>query len=333
MDNETQFAKASHECRKKAIKSINECFHPKCSEASINSHILQENGILSQLEKDGHVYQMEINLFKKNLFFFRKIGINKAFSFNCFCKTHDNELFKPIEIGGIDFTSYKTRLLFTLRIIYNEKFRKIVNLRECDCLIKNYSKIINVEKLKTQIEQEKLGLADIEKIEQTIWHDLEKQEESFVLQVREIKKKEICLSAFYTYETTKELEDYRIKFGRDKEDTSDIFINIFPYKGKSIFMMGYRKKNEQLVKGYVNSFLKENEKKLERKLTNLLLFQCETWVTSESFYNKRIKPCEEYFSYAAEYSANNLHERQFFEINLFKDDFCKKINQWKKVLV
>ena len=97
-------------------------------------------------------------------------------------------------------------------------------------------------------------------------------------------------------------------------------------------MMGYKKSDERLVKPYVNSFFKENEKRLTRKITNLLLFQCETWVTSIDFFNKRIKKCQEYFGIAAQYSITNLNERRIFNINLFNENFCDKIEQWKKGL-
>jgi len=95
-------------------------------------------------------------------------------------------------------------------------------------------------------------------------------------------------------------------------------------------MMAYKKKDERTVKQYVNSIFKESENRLLSKLTNLVLFQCETWVTSESFYKERIKNCENYFGYATDFSNANDNERIFFKLNLFKESFCKDIRQWSK---
>src|SRR5690606_24118070 len=110
------------------------------------------------------------------------------------------------------------------------------------------------------------GLLDIINIENGIWKDINHSSETYVFQYREIARKEVCLSAFYNYDTSKELDDYLIKYKQEKEDMIHIFVNLFPYKGKSILMMGYKKKDEKIVKGYVNEFFTINEKRLERKI-------------------------------------------------------------------
>lgn len=325
-----RIAKAWQNAKLTAIDRINTCFYPDCNKPSINSHILQKNGILSELEENGHVMQMEMNPFEDDIHFFKKTGINKAFSFKCFCTTHDSELFSAIETNNIDFSIYKNNLLFTLRTKYNEKFRKIVNAKMREILIERHTDLFNIYHLNGINEQEKLGIKDIEKTEKIIWNDLTTEQESFIFLVRDIAKIPLCLSAFYNYETTHELIEHLRIHGKDKENVSDIFINVFPYMGKTKFMMGYKKKDEKTVKQYVNSVFKESEKRLLSKLTNLLLFQCETWVTSESFYKKRIKNCENYFGFAADFSNANINERIFFKLNLFKESFCEDFRQWKK---
>lgn len=330
MDLKIQIAKAFHDCKTTASKNIKICFHPECNEKSINSHILQKNGILSSIAEENHVVEMQINKYDDEVHSFKKIGINKAFSFNCFCQKHDTELFKSIEVEEIDFSNYRNLLLFTLRTIYNEKFRKLVNLEMYDCLIKNHSDLYDAEFVKGQSIQEKLGLKDIENTENTIWQDLNNSTESYVFKIREISKKDICLSAFYNYETSMELNNYIRKHRKNKEEVIDIFINLFPYNGKSVFMMAYKKKYEKEVKGYINEFFTENEKRLERKITNLMMFQCETWVVSNKFYTKRIKKIEHAFSFAVNFSSDNMNERRFFDLNLFSDNFPNKFSFFQK---
>lgn len=329
MDILKKQAKAFHDCKSKAIKKQSICFHPNCPDKSINSHILQKNGILSEIAQGNHVVGMYINKFLDEEHGFKKIGINEAFSFNCFCEKHDRDLFKSIETREIDFSDYSNLILFTLRTIYNEKFRKIVNIEMYNCLIQNHSEIFNVERIKGRLGNEILGLQDIQLTENEIWKDIITGSQSYVFKIREISRKEICLSAFYNYETTRELENYLKKYGRHKEEVTDIFINLFPYKGKSVFMMSYKKKNESIVKGYINEFFSDNEKRLERKITNLMMFQCETWVISPQFYKRNVERTEEAFSFAVDFSGNNMNERRFFDLNIFRADFSEKYKIFK----
>jgi hypothetical protein len=46
---EIKFAKLFTKWKSAGISSINVCYHPKCNEKSINSHILQKNGILTTI--------------------------------------------------------------------------------------------------------------------------------------------------------------------------------------------------------------------------------------------------------------------------------------------
>ncbi|MBL4754214.1 MAG: hypothetical protein JKY52_11565 [Flavobacteriales bacterium] len=271
---------------------------------------------------------MEINKFRDQSHYFRRIGLNAAFSFKCFCNKHDAELFQQIEIEEIDFTNYQDLILLPLRSNCNELHRKKVNLKMRELMIEEYSEIHDIKILTEQNKQEALGISDLEKTDYVLWNDVLNSGESYNFQVREIEKIDICLSAFYNYETTQELLDYQDEHGMDKEDLADIFVTIFPYKDKTVFVMGYKKEDETQVKHYVNRYFKENEKRLLRRLTNLILFRCETWIISEKFYQERIKKCEQYFGHAADYSISNNNERRFFKLNLFGVNFNDQISNW-----
>ncbi|OXA93794.1 hypothetical protein [Flavobacterium hercynium] len=330
MNIKTQSAKAFQDCKMKAVKKIKICFHPNCTEKSINSHILQKNGILSTIAEGRHVMQPFINQFSNPSVSIKAIGLNEAFSFNCFCLEHDTKLFTTIETNEIDFGNYKNCLLFTLRTIYNEKFRKLVNVDVYSCLESNHSNLYNCSMLREMSFEENLGIMDIARTEMLIWNDINNNTESFVFRVREIEKKEICLSSFYNYETSQELNFYHYINGKQKEEVVDIFINLFPYKDKSILMMGYKKSEENLVSKYVESFFSDNEETLESKITNLMFFQCETWAISPSLYKMRIEGNNTILKETLKFSAQNDNERLFFDINIFRDDFNKKFNIFKK---
>jgi hypothetical protein len=332
MDENIEIAKAFHTSKTNAIKKITQCFYPRCTNKAINSHILQKNGIISSIAENGHVYEMEISKYKETEHFFKKIGINDAFSFSCFCQHHDTELFKSIETDTIDFSEYKNCLLFTLRTMYNEKFRKLVNIEMFNQLISNFSDLFDIDYLKKEIEGNNLGIMDMEKTEKLIWNDLNAGTKSFIFKIREISKLDVCLAAFYNYETSQELEEYYKIYHKQKEDVSDIFINLFPYKSKSILLMGYKKQDEKTVKGYVCDFFSDNEKRLERKITNLMMFRCETWIISSTFYKKNIEKNREAFNFAVEFSGNNNNERRWFDLNIFGNDFSSKFEYFRKCL-
>lgn len=328
---EIVFAKLTIECRNRATSSISSCFHPNCSEQSINSHILQKNGILSSIAPNNHLWQMEVDNFKESLFVFKRRGLNEIYSFNCFCREHDSNLFAKIETGEIDFNDYESCLLFNLRILYNEMYRKQVNVLHFKLLIEKAPEKYNNPRFIEEIRQQELGIKDLQFTENKIWSDLNNNTQSFVFENRILSKIELCLSSFYDFETTDEGNEYKaMNNGNEMERFSDIFINLFPHKNKSVLLMGYNKLDEKKVKGYFYCFFKENEKRVERRLTNLMLFQCENWVCSENLYGKKIYGNEALFAGATWFSGRNTNERRNFDLNIWDDKFASKLKVWTK---
>ena len=114
------------------------------------------------------------------------------------------------------------------------------------------------------------------------------------------------------------------------ERTSDIFISLFPYNGKSVLLIGYHKEDEVKVKSYVNLFFEEDDKSLKQRLSSLILFNCEVWVCSDRMFKEKFQGIEKYFSNAVHYSTQNGNEREVFDIDIsspnFKEEFEKLIN-------
>ncbi|MBL7909911.1 MAG: hypothetical protein JNJ41_02505 [Bacteroidia bacterium] len=323
-----EYYKATSECKRNAEKSINTCFHPGCQNKSINSHILQKNGILSSIAPDKHLWQIEESDFDEGLFKFQQRGLNAIFCFNGFCNEHDTKLFQKIEGGTIDFDDYESCLLFTLRTLYNEIYRKEVNILHYQCLMERIPKFKDSERCKAHMEGDRKGIEDMRSTEKEIWDDLTNKTESFVFSHRELNRVELCISSFYTYDTSFEMEKFK-----DHEKPSDIFINLFPYKGKSVLLMGYHKPDEKKVKGYFNAFFKESERRILRPITNLILFQCETWVCSDNFHKVKVKGFEPLFYDAIKFSTRNYNERKVFDINIFESDFHSRFRAWANEFV
>jgi hypothetical protein len=329
---EIEFAKSYKKYFEQAKASIKTCYYPDCSKPSINSHILQKNGILSSIASpDRHLWELTIKPFNLSHYCFKKTGINEIYSFNGFCKYHDTVLFKDIELQEIDFNNYKSCILFSIRTLYNEIFRKQVVLKMFDLFIKSQPEKFNNLYFFENTAQQNLGLHDLTQIEKAIWNDLDNDYESFVFEYRDLEKVDVCVSSIFNYDTTEEMQKHKIKYGKDLDRTRIIFINFFPYKEKSILLMGYNKMDESIVKGYFYSFFRESEKKIQRKLTNLILFQCETWLSSDKFYKEKIKGIEQLYIDAINFSLNNSNERRTFDLNFYSSNFKQKFVDWKEI--
>lgn len=111
-------------CLNNSKRKISKCFYPECQNNSINSHILQRKGILDKIAINSHLWTFKQNYFNPDELEFKEVGLKKAFAFDCFCELHDNEMFKDIENGNINLEEYKNCLLFTLRVIYDEMYKK-----------------------------------------------------------------------------------------------------------------------------------------------------------------------------------------------------------------
>ncbi|MGV0923790.1 hypothetical protein [Empedobacter tilapiae] len=192
----------------------------------------------------------------------------------------------------------------------------------------NFIPAENKSILQETINQEKLGMSDLNKNLTDIWTDLNFSTKNFHFNTRELTKIDICLSAFYNYESTLEMNLYKIQHGKDIDRISEVFINFFPYQNKSILIMGYNLKDESILKPYFNTYFKESEKRVQRKLTNLILFACENWIFSEDIYIKKFKNIEKIMAFTNSYSINTLNERQNFNLNLYKESFKSDLTNW-----
>lgn len=326
-----KIAKVFADCSEKAKSETNVCMYPGCTNKSINSHIMQKNGILSAIAPDKHLWELKIDNFKKEYIGFKKNGINKIYTFLGFCNEHDTSVFKKIETEGeINFNDYTSCLLFALRTLHNEIWLKQVVVKLHECVLKDTSIIIDRVSLKSTIQQNKLGIQDMEFYKDAMWSDLKNETESFTFQYREFDLQEVCLNATINYETTQEIIDYKIKHGKDIDRLTGIFISFFPYLGKSTLLMGYHKDDIVLAKPYVNTFFKENEKRTYRRLTNMFAFYVETWVCSTKFYKEKIEGLDSEFHKSMIYATDNGFGRKIFNVNMFEKDFKKKFRDFIK---
>lgn len=315
-------------CKKNAIAKLNTCFYPGCEKKAINSHILQKNGMLSLIAKDGHLWEMVISPFRYPPFHFQKTGINKIFSFKCFCADHDREIFSDIEQREFTLNTYKTHLLFVVRVFYSELYRKLIVREQYDCLIKKANNIETRNNLFQLLEQTNLSIRDLNSISGLLWQDIESKTESFVFKLKILRQLDIVLASIFTHETTDEIQQFKHQNSVEPSKLSRIFITLFPYNNKSILIMGYPEEDAAIVSGYLNRIFNQSEKRLERELTNFLLFRCENWACSSKFYFRKLRGVESLFYEATKISRLNTNERKVHRLNMFRENFQLSFKKW-----
>jgi len=310
--------------KKRAKHAPRKCLFDNCQELAINSHLLQKNGMIDQIAENNHVMELGIDNFIQDVFYFKRIGINDAFSFAGFCNYHDNSLFKEIESPDIDYTDYRTQLLFSYRSVMNEMRKKVI-------LIDFYNRILNsltlkiylndtyFENIKTNKRGQQDGINDelhYEKYFLSNIKDSTKRDFKFI--TFELSKIEICSSAVFTYETSEEINHMmRYESYKQQKPLTEIYFNFLPADDKSIVIMGCLNERISLCWDYIESFITNSQYKSLKKISDLLLCQVENWLCSQTMYQTNLKAKEKDIIKITHESIRHPNERRELNFNLF----------------
>lgn len=267
----------------KNVKDIKwKCLISGCCENSINSHILQKNGVLNQIAPNGFVYEIKPkDVFKweslefKELTYLKKISINQAHSYPTFCIHHDTEIFKSIECHPIDFTDYKNNLLFAFRTLVSFMRREGIALeKEKRLYNSNILQASPANQIPLSISKEHIELHEyLIKIRNEEYdlmiNDIESGEENFTYLEFNFPLKEVYSSSIIS-----------------SPSLTSIYVNIFPYNCQTKILILVNKNSiDQWSTDFINSWMDLNEKDFEVKLTTHLLIKCENWGISENVFN------------------------------------------------
>ncbi|RYZ87646.1 MAG: hypothetical protein EOP04_11205, partial [Proteobacteria bacterium] len=121
------------EIKKRVNGRVKTCLVSGCEEPAINTHVLQQNGILNHIAQNGHVVQLHTErLFDESIFRFQKKSIAKAeaLTFKGLCSRCDNRIFETIEKFEPNFYDYKTQLLFSYRALLRQQY-DVIETFEC----------------------------------------------------------------------------------------------------------------------------------------------------------------------------------------------------------
>lgn len=308
----------------RAKEAPRKCLFEGCNELAIASHLLQKRGIINQIAENNHVLELAFNNYKKEVFYFKHIGVNQAFAFPGFCSHHDNDLFKSIESGNVDYKDYRTQLLFSYRAVMNEKRKK-------EIIIDFYGRILNSlslplylnEKYFKEIRANKLGqqdgIKDEKYYEQFFLSNIrDNSKKDFDFITFELPKMDVCSSAVFTYETTAELNHMlRFESYKRSKPLTEIYFNLLPLDNRSIVMLGCLSERAVICWKYIKSFEAETIEKCQKKISDLLLCQVENWLCSDSFYKSHLKARAREIVNITHVSLDHMDERRELDFNLF----------------
>jgi hypothetical protein len=301
---------------KKQIHELSKpCYIHGCEFNASFNHLLQKRGILNQIEENQHIYILIFNDHSDPPVYLDRKGINKNFGYRGFCGKHDNNLFKSIESDPVDHDIYQSQLLFSLRAFYNQRNKKehLLTLYIASKSNEQTKDIIPEAFYKESTAALMDSLNEYETIENKLFDDLNYKSENFHFRTIHLPRTEVCLSSFFTYETTEELHELlRLELNYE---LTNIFMTFFPTENQSILILGVEKNKLKRCEEYLNQY-SQNSDKVLKLISNVMLTSVEDWALSPRFYETNIKHREKQIIESIRKVKTN--ERQNLEINLFK---------------
>lgn len=292
--NRLEKTKIIAEIWRSEVNRSRKCILHGCNETAINSHLLQRQGILSNIVDQGHFYVLgSPNFFSFNseaeaLIKFKRIGINEGMSLPIFCSTHDISLFKEIENGNIDFNDYKNQLLFSFRSVCGEIRKKEIN---SDI----QGRVINHPTFRSETSYEMMehfellltgfvyGTKDLLYYKSEMEFDLLNSEmRRFVFESIETKLTDVCASTIFNPIYIPGLTD-----PLREEPLEAILLNIIPQMTSTVIISGYHiEHSTKWIDNFNESWKYLNILELEQRVSEMLIKRTETWGLSPRLFDK-----------------------------------------------
>ena len=259
--NHLQFLAEVEKIRKRSDKLFSNCMCPTCQGSPIYSHVFQKNGILSEIATEGKVYMFKYH----HLFSIQKgelpvsyelDGVNKCFGFYGFCNQHDTSVFADIESDSAisDWYEPQAQYLLAYRTICREVYVNYQVYHIFDEILKTFTCADPNRQFLFMQEKANRG-ATIRLMEQykhlfekgVFQGDYSKYEFEVISLPFQL---DLCLATPITIAE----EMAPLYFGPPKEDIDDVvnIVEIFPYKGKTLIIMGFLngKENKWMTEKY-----------------------------------------------------------------------------------
>lgn len=251
------------------------CLYPdksKCVRHIKNAHALQNKKIISKLAVDGHVYMLNtkkkpliIPVNKKEvevLTLMDRVGVTEATTFNCFCDTHDDEVFAPIEKNCPNFNenSQQHIFLYAYKAFIFEYYKELVNQRSFQKMFKEKPSLLKTHFCIREYRNLVNKLDEMEEFKNFFDNGLIKADytglETCIIKIpKEIKfANYACIGLNYNLDGTK------IKNVSNKK-MKRVLVTIFPENDYSYIILSIHKNDKKI---YEKLFIQLKEYPLEK---------------------------------------------------------------------
>ena len=223
-----------------------QCMYEDCTEKAIGSHVFSRSHILapiSDLRNEIYVFeQRPLAYINEGVLRYKSRSINNVFKFNGFCSKHDNDLFRDIEPaeGCVEWSNIRFQYLLSYRTLCREIYANNVIQKTFGKYISKYKDEANMcyylllfnEKL-AQMERTKDTLMYYKDflergIDSCDYSDLSFEYIELPFQL------DLCVAAPVHVN-----DNQGACFNADYQEIN--IVNVFPYYGKTIIIIGYSK--------------------------------------------------------------------------------------------
>lgn len=318
-------------------KRKRKCMYPWCKYNAINSHVFQQKGILFDMSVKWHLIVLEPpDIWKINFeanevpdisLHIKRRWVKEAYSFPGFCNIHDTQIFTPIEtdITKIDFSEYRSQLLFSYRWLCNELHRKIV----VNAYFENvFNKLLDEENydgaeyLSYSKDWTKAWIVSLEQFKETMENVLfyGKDESQFTFQTFIFPRFDVWISTALSVLNASQTAADWVRDFKEWLQTPNQFINIFPIGDSSVVIIGEQSDlHSDFFEYLVDKFWKcSSLEEYKGILSDLITARLEFWCMSpDLFFTLNKEKLNQYIEF---FTANiNSHNFDLHSwINIFE---------------
>lgn len=291
---ERQLAQKFLSDAKNAKKKKRRCMYPNCLEYSINSHLLQKRGVLSEIANEGKFVEYDNSTpYQPEKFALTGINETDMFTFRGFCNFHDTETFRDIENGLSNFSEYRHQLLFYYRAVSNQLFDSEYTHEYLERVIEDAR--FTKERKSFYLEDRThnmISLKDLQYFKHRIEDELfnVSPDPLFVFHQFQLHRIDVVASVVIGGSWNPDLNYDRIAnldpFHKNYNPASiPVFFNLIPHKNSTVMLLGHLANANLVELVPLENIPKLNQTNLLRWVSRILT-KTNIWGMSIHFYKK-----------------------------------------------
>lgn len=260
-----------------------------CHKEIIKAHSIQNNKILSKLASDGHVYIADFNQNKFGGVDLKKKGRNEATTATCFCKYHDAELFKDIELREYEYQQ-KQNFLYAYRAFSKYYYDRIEGLEDSRKMFKVSPNMMLSMGMAERIKGLEKSVEENDVLKATFNAALQNEKYDEVQTITITLDYEVGFATAYMSPIAYDLKGNQISdVWSLSERMKNIYVSIFPESGKTYILISWLQEDSGFMFEELKNQFKEienNKEILLQTLNNMVACQSDNVVFSKKLLDK-----------------------------------------------